>query len=506
MKASQALFSTLFHLEFHRDILRQLSFTNLFLLRAVSRSAYLIVMMDLARDFSSILAAFLPGAFDFACTMKLFQVYLIGFHAVAFFNRERFREGPLELSVPRCNYEAVHEILLLRHCAVRNSHVYSEVEGVLTESIYTTSRGRILLLQSETDNALYPILHEQTSARMAYVGAKQFGLLWPSLSMKCRALAAALYDDDSSAAKTLDNMGYDVRLFAWQFSDLGPPQLCARRRFLCPSQPRYVDDAGSLLASWRLLSTPAVSTRLGLGIYGPSFPPAQPISFPIMSADSNTEPSTPDLEMIDFPVVVRTLSEEAYAPESIIVPLWVSKKHRRRLLRLSTYAHPASAAYALASVPPNATWGTGPFFSRYLCIDHDPATIYSLGTIHDLTFRLEAEKLPQLSISIDFLRNGDHENLTRLIKRARPRPVCIPARFSASPSLSDERSSFCEIFDATGGLRPKHEMEHVNLASLTTGDIVLLETSFVRKQFTDATWTVSFELEAVLVLVKAPHQ
>ncbi|KAI1786950.1 hypothetical protein LXA43DRAFT_1064706 [Ganoderma leucocontextum] len=203
-----------------------------------------------------------------------------------------------------------------------------------------------------------------------------------------------------------------------------------------------------------------------------------------MSSVSGAEPTSSDLEMLDPPPSAPSLYEEAYAPDTIVVPLWVSKKNRRRLLRLSSHADKETAAYALATVPPSAGWGTGHFFSRYLAVEHDPATLYALGSLHELTFRLAAGELPNFTISIDFLRNGDRESLAKLMKRARPRPVCISKYFSASPSLTEERTSFCDIFDATSGVRPKSEMIHVNLASLTPGDIVLLETSFVRRMLT----------------------
>lgn len=92
-----------------------------------------------------------------------------------------------------------------------------------------------------------------------------------------------------------------------------------------------------------------------------------------------------------------------------------------RLLRLSTYAQAATAAYALSTVPLNATWGGNPIFQRYLCVEHTPLTLYVLGSLRDLHFEISTGRRPQFSITIEFLRNGDEDSLAKLLRRARPR-------------------------------------------------------------------------------------
>lgn len=249
-----------------QQVLRHLSFRDLLLLRAVSHAMLSTVLRELSREFDTLLARFFHNPSAFKNTMQLCDVYVVGFHALSFFYRQLYTSQPLELCVPRQMHVAVDELLVLRHNAKRIVQFAPEADGVLSESHYETALGRIILLQSETTDSLYPIFHEATSVRMTYVGARHFGCVWPSLTLNKRGLAGASYYDDSSDATLLHDLGFDIRLFAWQFLDLTPPQLCAWHRYLCPAQPRYLHDDGSLLVSWQPLSdskfAPCVCFRL----------------------------------------------------------------------------------------------------------------------------------------------------------------------------------------------------------------------------------------------------
>ncbi|TFK84162.1 hypothetical protein K466DRAFT_602240 [Polyporus arcularius HHB13444] len=127
--------------------------------------------------------------------------------------------------------------------------------GTRTTARFTTPRGTLLLYRSHTSDALVPISQQWASHRLLYVNLRHSGAAYPRLLFKRRALLGtrpARPDGRVAEGQDLDELvrrdaerGFDVRLAAHQWEELAVHG-CGADVYLCASQARTFNDAGSL--------------------------------------------------------------------------------------------------------------------------------------------------------------------------------------------------------------------------------------------------------------------
>lgn len=216
-----------------------------------------LVSVVLKSDFKHILRGALPDADLFLYAMEELHAFVAGYAALAFFQRWKLDCSlPIEIFVPRTSFmDMMDHLQDLQGASVINTAIDPDVTA---SSVCVTStvigQGSVLLLHASVSEApLLPVARLSNTALVCYVGAQHYGAVWPRLTLESRALVGDEAEQQESVQEALEKMGMESKLYAWMWPAYGPAQRCARAAFLCPAQPRFFTDRGSLRLAWEPL-------------------------------------------------------------------------------------------------------------------------------------------------------------------------------------------------------------------------------------------------------------
>ncbi|RDX42766.1 hypothetical protein OH76DRAFT_1488392 [Lentinus brumalis] len=182
-----------------------------------------------------------------------------------------------------------------------------------------------------------------------------------------------------------------------------------------------------------------------------------------------------------------------------------------RVDNVARFIQPATAIYTLGAVPADANWGSGPTL-RCLADEYGhPLDIWCVGIVTQVTYNSNLGGTT-FTVAIKLVRECDRERLRRLLRRSSPKRrlsnIGTGAVMTASLTLSsDDRTVFRGFYDACAKYQQPALMTKVGVNDFIGGDLVLLQSAFVRR-FKDEhhqQWDVEFELTALSMLHAAPR-
>ncbi|KAI0349667.1 hypothetical protein OH77DRAFT_1220333 [Trametes cingulata] len=234
------------------SITTRLDFPSLARYSASCRGGRRLAQLCLRRDLRRAVSSAIPQWSGFLNALAANEGYIGGLAALGFFLRRSNPDHvPLELFLPVHNFLAFMNYLR----EVQGLSITAEYDGQPARNIIATVRLQgptraVLVHRSSSASALFPILRGANTALTCYVGATDFGVPWPALTFARRALVA-----DQLASALEENTPrlpppFSVKLYAWMWPEYGLPQTCIRQQFMCPAQPRYLDDAGAVYGVW----------------------------------------------------------------------------------------------------------------------------------------------------------------------------------------------------------------------------------------------------------------
>ncbi|KAI9069202.1 hypothetical protein FKP32DRAFT_1560237 [Trametes sanguinea] len=132
---------------------------------------------------------------------------------------------------------------------------------------YRARGGRqIAVYIATSEAAAQPLVTTWSTSFVNYLGAETFGVGYPSLTLRHRALAPPREQLARNSRRVFDELqtklGFDFALDAltWpQYASPTAPSSCARDQFLCLLQARFFGDAGSLVVAYETMTTSTTS-------------------------------------------------------------------------------------------------------------------------------------------------------------------------------------------------------------------------------------------------------
>ncbi|KAI0349493.1 hypothetical protein OH77DRAFT_1413280, partial [Trametes cingulata] len=246
-------------------IVELLDFPSLMALRASSRACMTLVHQILLRFFRQLLLPAAPNIEMFLYTMDDLRAYLGGYTALRFFTRiHQPRPHAIQIFVPLPGFTSLLlHLQNVQHATLIESTTFAtERRGISGTARLRNPSCDILVFCSAGASALLPLVQAPSTALMCYVGTSHFGVLWPSLTFASRSLLTEISPGLARHTSVLKANGFDMKLYAWMWPSVSPPQVCARGSFLCPAQPRYLTDRGALHAAWEPTIDGDISDRI----------------------------------------------------------------------------------------------------------------------------------------------------------------------------------------------------------------------------------------------------
>ncbi|KAI9061419.1 hypothetical protein FKP32DRAFT_1678151 [Trametes sanguinea] len=228
-----------------RHILRYLDFPSLMTLRCLNRNLLILGTAELKSNLHELLRHYLANPDDFVEHMKNTYAYIGGHVALEWFQRvQKLSTQPLQLFTPRHSFTSLIIHLQKRQCLnlIGFSDCVPQNAGFTTSARLSGPFTEIIVYRSSDDSPLTPLVRGACTALMCYIGAHRYGVLWPRLTFAHRGLVSQADIEDPDYNSTIGLGDFDFKLFPWMWPEYSEKQTCLRQHFLCPSQPRFLDD------------------------------------------------------------------------------------------------------------------------------------------------------------------------------------------------------------------------------------------------------------------------
>ncbi|KAI9064825.1 hypothetical protein FKP32DRAFT_1568932 [Trametes sanguinea] len=168
-------------------------------------------------------------------------------------------------------------------------------------------------------------------------------------------------------------------------------------------------------------------------------------------------------------------------PTTPYLPLWVKndlyESRIKPLLDFSTGQNKCS----LSRVPRTARWGEGQLQS-ILCINNSPVKICVVGELQTLIAAIDMPKdMATTTVRLELFTDGDKANFDAALNLSQNVNVQIPYHFECARVDRRRKRFFAGAYDGTDGANHSTNLRPISLQELSAGDIVQVETIFVRE-------------------------
>ncbi|KAI9061022.1 hypothetical protein FKP32DRAFT_1576817 [Trametes sanguinea] len=239
--------------------------------RKTCRATYSLATECLSRDRLRVLKPFAEDAHALWELVREHRALIGGHVAQGFVLRDSLvHRYALELYVPLSAREAFLidiELTLGLGWELLQSWPASDAERAefyFTEMHYYRARGGrgIAIFTATTEAAVQPLVTSWSTSFANYLAAETFGVGYPSLTLRRRALACSREELATNLQRVYDEQrtrhGFQLSqdVLSWKaYANLAQSSTCLRDIYLCGHQARFFGDACSMVISYDLLST-----------------------------------------------------------------------------------------------------------------------------------------------------------------------------------------------------------------------------------------------------------
>lgn len=242
-----------------------LDLKTLLRLRRTSKALLDIIMTELEDAFIQLLGLFVPDPQSLSEALIDNQSFVGGSVALAFILHDSsIIPNMLDIFIPQSRGMNVENHLAYYQSADEQSWTPYNTANTTTlgarwlgQIVCTSATGRhINLYESSADNARVPICLSWAIHLVIYVNSAYFGMGYTNILQCRRAILGQHFLGKVDQLEKYERQGFDIWFFSRQWVDMQEFG-CGASQWLCATQERHFDDAGSLKVCVRPLDPSA---------------------------------------------------------------------------------------------------------------------------------------------------------------------------------------------------------------------------------------------------------